>query len=68
VAQQEFDPYELLDALRVGGDVDLIRADRPGAETDDARVPLGLAQPTFLHQPDVRCSVNGYKISAWNPK
>jgi transposase-like protein len=25
VAQQEFDPYELLDALRAGGDVDLIR-------------------------------------------
>jgi hypothetical protein len=23
VAQQEFDPYELLDALRAGGDVDL---------------------------------------------
>jgi hypothetical protein len=27
VAQQEFDPYELLDALRAGGDVDLIRQD-----------------------------------------
>ena len=25
MAQQEFDPYELLDALRAGGDVDLIR-------------------------------------------
>jgi putative transposase len=25
VAQQDFDPYELLDALRAGGDVDLIR-------------------------------------------
>ena len=25
MAQQEFDPYELLDALRARGDVDLIR-------------------------------------------
>ena len=25
VAQQEFDPYALLDTLRAGGDVDLIR-------------------------------------------
>jgi transposase-like protein len=25
VAQQEFDPYALLDALRAGGDVDLVR-------------------------------------------
>ena len=25
MAQQEFDPYELLDALRAGGNVDVIR-------------------------------------------
>lgn len=25
MAQHDFDPYELLDALRAGGDVDLIR-------------------------------------------
>ena len=73
VTQHDFDPYALLDSLRAGGDIDLIRTSvEQSLETqkrvwENGRIEEYLHRPPF--QPDrARTQIDGSRLVCWAPE